>query len=156
MVLKPQDVLVVLKLLSLAGRRLPYAELGRALGMSASEANAAFHRAKEAGLINPLDDRPMHIAVAELLIHELKYLLPVKTGGRTRGVSTGYAAPPLAGSFGERPDDPDTPVWPDPGGIVAGLEIRPIFPSVPDAGLSSALPRMAGASRCDAGCRSRA
>jgi len=75
------------------------------------------------------------------MIHELKYLLPVKTGGRMRGVSTGYAAPPLAGSFGERPDDPDTPVWPDPGGIVAGLEIRPIFPSVPDAGLSSALPR---------------
>jgi hypothetical protein len=129
MILKPQDILVVLKLLAQNGRRGTFAALGRELGMSASETNAAFHRARNAGLINPLTDLPVPTAVAELLIHGLKYLLPVQPGRRTRGSPTGYAAPPLAESFGDSKDDPNLPVWPDPHGIVAGLEIRPIFRS---------------------------
>lgn len=133
--MKPQDVLVVLKLLAQGGRRLPFAELGGELGMSASETNAAFHRARKAGLISPLADVPVKSAVAELLIHGLKYLLAVEPGRRTRGIPTGYAAPPLAKSFDGEPGDPNIPVWPDPDGTIAGVEIQPIFHSAPGAAM---------------------
>ncbi len=131
MKLKPQDILVVLKLVVQGKRCDTFAEMGRALGMSASETNAAFHRARKAGLINPMDDLPVKSAVAEFLLHGLKYVLPVQPGRRTRGIPTGYAAPPLVNSFGVSEGDPDVPVWPDPDGIVAGLEIHPICRSAP-------------------------
>jgi hypothetical protein len=46
----------------------------------------------------------------------LKYVLPVRPGGRTRGIRTGFAAAPLSSHFRVSDDDPDIPVWPDPEG----------------------------------------
>jgi hypothetical protein len=131
--LKPQDVLLVLKLLAWGGMHGTFATLGKELGISASEANQAFHRARRAGLINPISDTPVKSAIAEFLIHALKYVLPVRPGGRTRGIPTGFAAPPLSSSFERSPDDSDLPVWPDPEGEHAGLEIRPLCRSAPGA-----------------------
>jgi len=133
MMLKPQDILVVLKLLSSGGKRGTFADLGKELGISASETNAAFHRARNAGLINPLHDLPVKSAVAEFLIHGLKYLLPVSPGKRTRGIPTSFAASPLAEHFGVAANDQDILVWPDPEGQEAGLEIRPLCRSAPQA-----------------------
>lgn len=133
MVLKTQDILVTLKLLVHGGMQGTFSELGKQLGISASEANAAFHRARCAGLISQLADVPMKSAVAELLIYGLKYFIPVRPGKRTRGMPTGFAAPPLVSSFGVLEDDADIPVWPDPDGKHAGVEIRPLCRSVPHA-----------------------
>ena len=133
MFLKPQDVLLVLKLLARGSMNCTFAQLGQELGISASEANQAFHRARRAGLISPLADLPIKSAVAELLIHALKYLLPVRPGGRTRGIPTGFAAPPLVESFGLSLADSDVPVWPDSEANHAGLEIRPLCRSAPGA-----------------------
>ena len=131
--LKPQDVLVVLKLLGTGGLDCTFAQLGQELGISASEANQAFHRARRAGLIRPMEDVPVASAIAELLIHGLKYVFPVQPGRRTRGIPTGFAAAPLAEYFGASKEDPDLPVWPDPDGDHAGLEIKPLFRSAPGA-----------------------
>ncbi|HBA82581.1 MAG TPA: hypothetical protein DCZ95_00660 [Verrucomicrobia bacterium] len=110
-----------------------FALLGRQLGISASEAHAAFHRARRAGLISPIADSVNKTTVAEFMIHGLKYVLAVRPGGRTRGIYTGFAAAPLSAHFQVSPDDPDLPVWPDPNGQAAGLEIRPICRSAPMA-----------------------
>ena len=128
--IKSQDVLVVLKLLA-SGWPGSFALLGQKLAISASEAHAAFQRARRAGLISPVSDQVNKTAVAEFMIHGLKYVLAVRPGGRTRGMPTGFAAPPLAESFHVSSDDPDLPVWPDPDGQTVGLEIRPICRSVP-------------------------
>jgi hypothetical protein len=130
--IKRQDVVVVLKLLA-SGWPGSYAALGQQLGISASEANAAFHRARRAGLIDALSGQPNKSAVQEFLIHGLKYVLAVRPGGRTRGMLTGFAAAPLAASFRVSLDDPDLPVWPDPAGEASGVELRPIHPAVPQA-----------------------
>lgn len=133
MVLKDQDVLVVLKLLASQGERGTFAEFGRELGISASEAHAGFHRARRAGLIQPLSSMPNRTAIAELLIHGLKFVLPSQSGARTRGIPTGCAAPPLAEQFSVSPDDLDVPVWPDPEGTRSGWGVRPICRSAPAA-----------------------
>lgn len=131
--LKSQDVLLTLKLLSSGGKHKTFAELGKELGISASESNAAFHRARRSGLISPLGDFVVKSAVAELLIHGLKYFFPVSPGRRTRGIPTGFAAAPLNKHFSVSPGDQDILVWPDPDGEDAGLEIRPICCSAPQA-----------------------
>ena len=130
--IKAQDVLVVLKLLA-SGWPGSFAALGKELGISASETNAAFHRARRAGLLSTTSDQPNKSAVAEFMLHGLRYVLGVHPGGRTRGMRTGFAAAPLAESFRVSPDDPDLPVWPTADGESAGLEIRPICRSAPAA-----------------------
>ncbi len=54
MQLKPQDFLLSLKLVALAGRRWTYASIAHELGLSASEAHACVKRGLQAGLLeNP-------------------------------------------------------------------------------------------------------
>jgi len=130
MSIKPQDILVVLKLLA-SGWPGSFAVMGKQLGMSASETHAAFHRARRAGLIRPDSDQPNKTALAEFLIHGLKYVLAVRPGNRTRGMLTGFAALPLAAHFKVSPDDPELPVWPDAEGQSVGVEISPICRSAP-------------------------
>ena len=72
-------------------------------------------------------------AVAEFLIHGLKYVFPVEAGRRSRGIPTGFAAPPLVEHFGVSSKDQDILVWPDPEGEHSGMEIKPIFRSAPGA-----------------------
>ena len=139
MILKPQDIMLALKLLARGSMSCTFAQLGQELGISASEANQAFHRARRAGLITPSDDLPVKSAMAELLIHGLKYFLPVQPGGRTRGIPTGFAAPPLNASFASSRNDSDVLVWPDPEGDRAGLEIRPLCRSAPGAAKRDAI-----------------
>ena len=105
--LKPQDLLVVLRLASEDGPRPTFQTLSVELGMSSSEVHAAVKRATESNL---LDAAGMVLAsnLLEFLVHGVRYVFPAKPGELTRGVPTSYAAPPLAARFsvGELP-----PVW---------------------------------------------
>lgn len=131
--IKAQDILVVLKLAVMGERNLSFSDLGQTLHMSASETHAAFRRARKSGLIHPLDDVVIKSSLAEFLIHGLKYLLPAQKGPRTRGMPTGYAAPPFVKYFMSSLDDQEISVWPDAEGEVSGMEIRPICRSAPKA-----------------------
>jgi hypothetical protein len=63
--------------------------------MSASGVHAGVKRAVESGLLDRAKKRPRIRAVKEFLIHGVKYVFPPHRGGLTRGIPTGYAAPPL-------------------------------------------------------------
>ena len=125
MVLKPQDVLVALKLLGKGEDPWTYADLADELGMSPSEVHAAVKRGIRAGLITP-DRRANRRALAEFLVHGLKYAFVGERGSVTRGMPTAHAAPPLAEHFvsGDLP-----PVWPDPEGAVRGEAFSPLYPA---------------------------
>lgn len=64
MQLKPQDLLVALKLVALDGRRWTYARLAHELGLSASEAHACIKRGVQAGLLLPNRELPSEAAKA--------------------------------------------------------------------------------------------
>ncbi len=130
--IKPQDILVVLKWLA-SGWPGSYAEMGKQVGLSASETHAAVRRARRAGLLQADDKGPNRSALSEFLIHGLPYVLAVQPGRRSRGMATGFAAPPLSEHFNVSPEDPDLPVWPDAEGESYGVEIRPICRSAPFA-----------------------
>jgi len=131
--LKPQDLVVLLKLVSLREKSATYGELAESLGMSSSEVHASVGRAKVARLVNIEDDRPVIVRAAfkEFLLHGAKYAFPATLGSPARGVLTAYAAPPLASRISQ-PNEP-APVWPDPKGEHRGICFHPLYPTAPAA-----------------------
>lgn len=132
MALKPQDVLVVLKLLA-SGWPGSFAALAQDIGLSVSETHAAMGRAQLAGLVHATaDKRPNRSAIAEFLVHGVRYVFPASPGTSTRGIPTSHAAAPLNAEFPAATEG-DIPVWPDPEGEHRGYELKPLCRSVPMA-----------------------
>lgn len=131
--LKPQDVVVLIKLLSYEGGRPPMAQVGVDLALSASEVHAALKRLAASRLIsNDLNEgHPLLESVEEFLVHGVKYAFPAKRGEVTRGMLTSYAAPPLSTEIAAGSDLP--PVWPFPEGEHRGVSLEPLYKTVPIA-----------------------
>lgn len=133
MVLKPQDVLILMKLVLVGKGEWSYNSLAVSLCMSPSEVHAALKRALAARLAVRAAERlvPNISNLKEFLLRGLKYVFIPERGGMTRGMPTMYAGPPLVGkllSTGEPP-----PVWPDPEGEVRGQSFSPLYKSAPKA-----------------------
>ncbi len=134
MVLKPQDVYVVLKIVA-SGLREPYAQLASELAMSASEVHASVKRAQSAKLIHgpEFQNSPNFGALEEFLVHGLKYAFPADHGEFTRGVPTSYAAEPLRDVIGK--GNEPIPVWPYPEGKERGIAFEPLYKTAAVAAL---------------------
>jgi hypothetical protein len=134
-VLKPQDLLVAVRLAIPSAHPSTYPGLAVSLRMSASEAHAALKRAAECGLVDETTRKAKRSALLEFVVHGMRYVFPPSWSGVSRGIPTSYAAPPLNGSIvqGELP-----PVWPHPEGQTRGQGLRPIYKSIPDASLQDA------------------
>ncbi len=132
-ILKPQDVLVMLKLVALGQRPWSYARLAVDLGMSPSQLHSAVRRALAAQLALKSEDaiRPHIRNLEEFLVHGLRYVFVPQLGQPTRGMPTSYAAPPLESHFAKSAELP--PVWPDPQGTVRGVEFAPLYKLAPQA-----------------------
>jgi len=132
MVLKPQDILVLLKLLSIGRSDWTYAWLGVQLDMSPSQLHVAVKRAIAAQLAVKKGERivPNRRNLLEFLVHGIKYVFVPELGELTRGMPTGYAAPPLVNQFGS--DEPP-PVWPTADGSVRGQAFSPLYSLAPGA-----------------------
>jgi len=134
MQLKALDVVVCLELARDPEARRSYAELGQAVGISASETNRAVQRACQAGLLVPGETRadkpsPNAQALLEFLEHGIRYAFFTVPGRITRGMPTAHSAPPLREQLRDGMDPPL--VWPDAEGEARGQAIEPLYPSVP-------------------------
>ncbi len=136
MLLKPQDILFLLKLIAIGNKSWSFNKLAIELSMSPSEVHAASNRVLEARLAVRKDKAiiPNIRNLEEFLIHGLKYVFVPKRGEMTRGIPTSYAAPPLESFF--VPDNEPLPVWPDPEGDVRGMSFSPLYKSAPKAARS--------------------
>ena len=132
--LKPQDIVVMLKLLKAGNKRPTYAQLAVDLYMSPSEVHASIRRARAARLIHgpELGDRVNVKALEEFLVHGIKYAFPAEKGGMTRGMPTASAAEPL--SLKMTQEDP-VPVWPFEQGSRRGYAFSPLYRRAPQAAL---------------------
>jgi len=131
MILKPQDIFIMLKLVVRSSSEWSYPVLSHELSMSASEVHAGIKRAAAARLMDMDRKMPVKSNLLEFLIHGVKYAFPPDRGGISRGMPTGYAAQPLKDLI-MQPDEPP-PVWPDAEGLVRGYEFSPLYSSVPSA-----------------------
>lgn len=126
--LKPQDVLVALKLFLLKERpRLN--DLAADLGISQAEVSGSLKRAIGAGLSRPDDGMPYPLALREFVVHGLKYAFPALIGHMSKGVPTAYSAAPL----NKKISSSDALVWPDVDGEMKGQSVEPLYKSAPFA-----------------------
>ena len=133
MVLKPQDVLVLLKLHTKDSAPVSYSRLANELGMSPSEVHAAGKRALAAHLAVMKDDQlsPQRRNLEEFLLHGLRYAFPADWGGLSRGMPTASSAAPLNRIFSQ--GDETAIVWPDPQGELRGQALKPLYRAAPEA-----------------------
>lgn len=138
--LKPQDVVVAVKLSTHKNQRFTYALLADELFMSVSEVHAATKRCEACRLLIKTDEgiTTMRNSLVEFLTHGIQYVFPAVTGGITRGMPTGFAGNPLKKHFNS--DNDLVPVWPDVEGQTRGIAFQPLYPSlVKAAGVDIAL-----------------
>lgn len=135
--LKPQDLLVLLKVAANPARRWTYAALGEALVMSASETHASVKRAVASGLaIAPARGEwsPVRPNLLEFVLHGVRYVWPATVGPVKRGVPTSIGMEPLASQLVVAPGD--APVWAHPAGKAKGPTLSPLYRTAPEAALT--------------------
>lgn len=133
MILKPQDILILLKLVVVGKDSWSYSRMAGALWMSPSEVHAGVKRAVRARLASLQQERvvPNRRNLEEFLVCGLPYVFVPEQGEMTRGIPTGYAGPLLKSYFQDTGNLP--PVWPVPDGEVRGLTFSPLYKSAPQA-----------------------
>lgn len=133
MLLKPQDLLVTLKLLSLGDEPWRYTSLAESLDMGQGEVHSAVKRALRAALLVAEDSRavPMRRNLLEFVSYGVRYVFVPDRGPIVRGIPTAWAAPPLAREMST--EEWTVPVWPFPEGQVRGESFSPLYRSVPIA-----------------------
>ena len=117
--LKPQDIVILLKIAAMGATNWRYDALANELCMSASEVHAGFKRAEHAQLADTQSKRPIMPALEEFLTHGIRYVFPAEVGELTRGMPTSYAAKPLIDFLMKTQEPP--PVWPFVEGTTRGF-----------------------------------
>ena len=137
MELKPQDLLVLLKVVAHPPRHWTYVSLGSALGLSTSEAHACVKRAVASGLAvapSRVEWSPVRPNLLEFMLHGVRYVWPAAVGPVKRGVPTAFGAEPLARQLTAAPGE--APVWAHPDGKAKGPTLPPLYRTAPQAALA--------------------
>lgn len=127
--MKPQDVLVLLRIVKEGEQQLTQTQLARALFMSQSEVSQSIARLKYAGLLYGTDQVVRKDLFLEFLQYGLAVVFPARPGAITRGIPTAHSASPLQVEFASE----DLYVWPWAKGESRGKGIPPLYSSVPQA-----------------------
>jgi DNA-binding Lrp family transcriptional regulator len=106
-VMKPQDVLLLLKIVSLNESKWNQNAIARDLCISQSEVSEAIKRMKTAGLLDVKGKKVIRFAFFNFLQYAVKYVFPVMPGSLV--------------------------VWPYAKGNERGQAISPLYPSVVEA-----------------------
>ena len=130
--MKPQDIIILLKLMLIEKGDWKYATLAEDLNMSSSTVFAALNRAELAGLYHKNTKTIHRDALLEFLIHGFKYVFPAAPGKIAKGIPTAHSANPLAQYI---TSDKDVYVWQSAFGTIRGQTIAPLYASVPQLAL---------------------
>ena len=130
--MKPQDVVILLKILALDSDEWFQKPLSEALKMSQSEVSQSVARSKFAGLLDGTGKKVMRHAFFEFLKYGLTYVFPQQPGPVVRGLPTAHAAPPLNAIIISN----EVYVWPWAKGKNRGPCVLPLYPSVPEAAIT--------------------
>lgn len=130
--MKPQDILLLLKIISLNGKSWNQKPIAEALGMSQSEVSESVARSKYAGLLDPSGKQVMKLSLMDFLQYGIRYVFPQKPGPVVRGIPTSHSASPLNKEI----QSTENYVWPYAKGTMRGHSIIPLYQSVPKAALN--------------------
>jgi len=129
--MKPQDVVVLLKVIALNNDNWQQKPLAHSLRMSQSEISQSVARSKYAGILDNSGKQVMRQALYDFLQYGLAVVFPAKPGAVVRGIPTAHSASPLKIEISSGEDY----VWPFAQGNMRGHGITPLYATVPQAAL---------------------
>jgi hypothetical protein len=133
--LKPQDILVLLRMALSSSREETFNQLNLSheLGMVPSEISRLLQTCYQVKLVNDDNKRVNRTNLIEFLVHGLKYVFPAKLGPPTIGVPTAWGVKGLfpSISLGHQP------VWPHISGETSGYSVEPLYKSIPELVVTS-------------------
>lgn len=127
--MKPQDILILLKIISLEDKPWSQITLASELFMSQSEVSQSIARSKFAGLLHISGKLVFRISLMEFLQYGIRFVFPQRPGPVVRGVPTAHSVPPLNTIIRSE----ESYVWPSAKGTVRGHSITPLYKSAVDA-----------------------
>jgi DNA-binding Lrp family transcriptional regulator len=127
--MRPQDIVVLLKIISMQYQEWRNIDIANALNLSASEVSEALNRSRFAKLLDGKKKRVNTNSFKEFLIYGLKYVFPVEPGAIVRGMPTAHSAPPISENISQ---GGEIYVWPYAKGIEKGQAIEPLYKTVPE------------------------
>lgn len=126
--MRPQDVVMLLKILTYGNSSWTQSNVASSLLLSASEVTAGMERNRIAGLVNQSKNKVNKLALREFLIYGLKYVFPPQVGHPARGIATAHSAPPISDHIVE---GREVYVWPYFKGTRKGNAIVPLYDKIP-------------------------
>ncbi len=129
--MKPQDIILLLKIISIDDNSWNQSSVAAELGISQAEISESVARSKNSGLLDAKGKIVMKNALAEFLQYGIRYVFPQKPGAVVRGIPTAHSASPLNGEI----ESNEKYVWAYAKGKARGQSIEPLYPSVPEAAL---------------------
>lgn len=133
--MKPQDVVVLLKIIAKNSDDWQQKNLADELSMSQSEISQSVNRSKYAGLMDGTAKKVMRLAFMDFLQFGLSVVFPQQAGPIVRGIPTAHSTSPL----NELIVSTELYIWPYSKGNIKGHSIIPLFKSVPEAALKDSL-----------------
>jgi DNA-binding Lrp family transcriptional regulator len=126
--MRPHDVVILLKMITLEDRKFTFAEIASALQISEGEVSFAMERNLTAGLVSADKTRVNKLALRDFLIYGLKYVFPPQIGATTRGIATAFSAYPVNQHIAESKEHF---VWKYYKGTKRGNSIAPLYDKIP-------------------------
>lgn len=130
-ILKPQDIVILLKIIAKRDEPWYHHTIADELGISQSEVSQSLTRSCYAGLIDTARKKVNRRAFAELLLHGISYVFPQQPGSLVRGVATAHSARPLNNIIHSE----EKYVWPYAKGSDRGQAVEPLYPAAVSAAL---------------------
>jgi predicted transcriptional regulator len=127
--MRPQDVAILLKIISMNGQHWQLSVLANSLRISISEISESLNRSQFASLIDYHKKKINRQNLMEFLEHGVRYVFPQQPGSMVRGILTAHSHPFMKKSFISEMNY----VWPDNKGDVMGLMIEPFYPKQVEA-----------------------
>lgn len=132
--MRPQDVVLLLKILLLEDTAWQSKDLASTLSLSPAEISFGLKRCHYARLLDSTGRRVARRTLTEFLLYGLPVVFPTQPGAQARGLPTAHSAPPLCHQIVAE----QVYVWPDAAGEDWGAAITPLYPKVPAAARADA------------------
>ena len=126
-VMRPQDVVILLKKISRKGRNMNGKQIAASLNISAAEVSMAMERNRAAQLVDSTKEHINILSLKDFIIYGLKYCFPTQPGRIVRGIPTASSASPIKEAI---VSNGESFVWKDPSGSSRGQSITPLFSKV--------------------------
>jgi hypothetical protein len=127
--MRPLDIVILLKIISLGETTWQYRDLSAKLYISISEVSESLSRSHTAGLIDESKKRIRLNSLMEFIEFGLSYVFPVVPGQIVTGIPTAHSHPFYKHQFSGAVDY----VWKNEEGSIRGLSIEPLHKGVPKA-----------------------